>query len=116
MDVVLLRIFAIVVALFGGAMLLGGFWLITLGGSWYYALAGLAMLVAGILMAQRRILGAWIYFVVFLLSAVWAIGEVGFEPWLLMPRLLALAVFVVLTALFIPVLRKPTSRPKQSGV
>ncbi len=51
----------VVLALIGLVLALGGAWLAVLGGSAYYVLAGLGLLVSGVLLVQRRALGAWIY-------------------------------------------------------
>lgn len=55
----LLWLFGAVLALFGLAMAGGGSWLITLGGSWYYLLAGVVLLMAGIGLMKGRMAGAW---------------------------------------------------------
>lgn len=106
----LLKIFAVVVALFGLAMAAGGVWLIILGGSWYYLIAGTGMLLAGVLLFKLRTSGVWLYWAVFVGTVIWALWEVGFEPWELMPRVAALAVIALLTLACLPVLRKSHSR------
>ncbi|MGE6660449.1 glucose dehydrogenase [Pseudomonas sp. NPDC077408] len=105
-----LKIFASIVALFGLALAAGGVWLISLGGSWYYLIAGAGMLIAGVLLFLQRLSGVWLYWAVFLGTVVWAIWEVGFDLWALLPRLMALAVIALLTLAFIPVLRHHTRR------
>ncbi|WP_313085924.1 glucose dehydrogenase [Pseudomonas sp.] len=101
-----LKVFAAIVALFGLALAAGGVWLITLGGSWYYLLAGAGMLISGWLMFVQRISGVWLYWLVFVGTIIWALWEVGLEPWALLPRLLALAVIALLTLAFVPALRR----------
>lgn len=105
-----LKAFAIIVALFGLALAAGGVWLITLGGSWYYLIAGVGMLISGGLLFMQRLSGVWLYWAVFLGTVIWALWEVGLEPWALLSRLMALAVIALLTLAFIPVLRRPTRR------
>ena len=51
-------IFGTLLGLSGLALAVGGVRLATLGGSWYYLLAGLGMLLAGVLYARRKPLGA----------------------------------------------------------
>lgn len=80
-----LKAFAIVLALYGLALAAGGLWLVTLGGSWYYLPAGIGMLVSGILLLFMRIQGVWLYWLVFVATLVWALWEVGLEPWPLVP-------------------------------
>jgi glucose dehydrogenase len=105
-----LKIFALIVALFGLALAAGGLWLITLGGSWYYLLAGAGMLVSGVLLFLQRLSGVWLYWLVFIGTVVWALWEVGLDPWALLPRVLALAVIALLSLAFVPWLRRHNAR------
>jgi len=105
-----LKIFALIVALFGLALAAGGLWLITLGGSWYYLLAGAGMLASGVLLFLQRLSGVWLYWLVFIGTLVWALWEVGLDPWALMPRVLALAVIALLSLAFVPWLRRHNAR------
>ena len=75
------------IALISIILALGGAKLIGAGGSWYYLFAGLALIVAGLAVAQRKLLGAWIYVGAFLGTALWAFWEVGLNGWALVPRL-----------------------------
>jgi quinoprotein glucose dehydrogenase len=81
-----------VVLLLGIALAGGGVWLIALGGSWYYALAGAGLVIAGALVARGRREGLWLYGLVLAATIVWAVWEVGLDGWRLMPRLFAPAV------------------------
>ena len=76
-----------VIALIGIILALGGAKLIGAGGSWYYLFAGLALIVAGLAVAQRKLLGAWIYAGAFVVTALWAFWEAGLNGWALVPRL-----------------------------
>src|SRR3954467_9546306 len=92
------KIFGAVIALIGLAFVGGGAWLAALGGSWYYVLAGLLLVVSGVLIYRRDRRGMYCYLAAWLGTLVWAIWEVGFDGWKLMPRLLAptvLLLFVV---------------------
>ena len=90
------RIWAVVggalVALVGLLLLWGGVQLLGLGGSPYYAVAGLAVALAGVLLALRRAEGGWVYGLTLLATLVWALGEAGLRFWPLLPRLFAPAV------------------------
>jgi glucose dehydrogenase len=105
-----LKIFALIVALFGLALAAGGLWLITLGGSWYYLLAGAGMLASGVLLFLQRLSGVWLYWLVFIGTLIWALWEVGLDPWALLPRVLALAVIALLSLAFVPWLRRHNAR------
>jgi len=81
----------IFVALVGVLLAVPGGWLLVLGGTPYYAVAGLALVVAGTLITLRRLTGLWLYFATFAGTIAWALYEVGLDGWKLMPRLFALA-------------------------
>ena len=94
-----------IVLLLGGATLaIGGLWLTTLGGSWYYLLAGLGLVWSAWSLMQRDISGAWLFFGVFLATLIWAVWEVGLNGWALVPRLLGPMLVLLLVILSIPVL------------
>ncbi|WGF86713.1 glucose/quinate/shikimate family membrane-bound PQQ-dependent dehydrogenase [Marinivivus vitaminiproducens] len=76
----------IVYALLGVILAAGGVWLVTLGGSWYYLLAGLGIVVTGALLIARRPAALWVYSAVLVGTLVWAVWEVGFDWWQLAPR------------------------------
>src|SRR5262245_14555174 len=76
----------IVFVIFALALLLGGVWLIRLGGSAYYLVAGAALAVCGALIIARRRESLWLYALLLLGSLAWAIAEVRFDWWQLVPR------------------------------
>ncbi|WP_426443463.1 membrane-bound PQQ-dependent dehydrogenase, glucose/quinate/shikimate family [Bradyrhizobium genosp. P] len=76
------------IGLIGLALSCGGAWLVTLGGSLYYLLAGAAYLFAGIQLWRLRPQGAWLVAGVALVTLAWAIWECGINYWALFPRLL----------------------------
>ncbi|WNO52691.1 membrane-bound PQQ-dependent dehydrogenase, glucose/quinate/shikimate family [Stakelama saccharophila] len=103
-------IVGVIVGLIGLVLAAGGAWLAALGGSLYYVITGLAMLVSGILLARGRLLGGWIYVAVFLLTIPWAFWEVGADAWALVPRLIAPLVLLVAVALVMPTLTRAAHR------
>src|SRR5438445_8642135 len=72
----------------GGVLAIGGVWLIAVGGSWCYLPTGIGLTLSGALITRRRAEGAWSYFLVFLLTLVWAVWEAGPNSWALVPRTL----------------------------
>lgn len=68
-------------------MALAGARLAQLGGSLYYLLAGIALMVAGSLLVARRAEGAVVYLATLFATIVWSLWEVGFSGWELVPRL-----------------------------
>jgi glucose dehydrogenase len=71
-------------------------WLLILGGSSYFAFAGIGYLVAGALLWRRRATGAWLMLA--LLSATIGRGlcEVGADSWALFPFVLLPAAVAIL--------------------
>ncbi|GGE46747.1 hypothetical protein GCM10011360_37490 [Primorskyibacter flagellatus] len=96
--------------LLGAVIFIGGVWLIALGGSWYYGLAGLGLLVTGILLNRYMIEAIWAYLIVWLGTLAWAWWEVGADWWAQVPRLVAPTLILVLVLLCIPALRRHPSK------
>ncbi|GLU34977.1 PQQ-binding-like beta-propeller repeat protein [Trinickia caryophylli] len=79
---------AIVLLLLGIPMAVGGVQLLMLGGSGYYLIAGAVLIVIALLLAARcAVAAAWLYAAFLFGSTVWAVAEVGFDWWPLVPRL-----------------------------
>lgn len=108
----LLVLFGLLMVIIGAPLVYGGVQLIGLGGSWYYALAGLGVIASGILYALRRKQGLWLYAIVFLATVAWAIWEAGLEFWPLVPRLVAPAVIAIPALLLAPLF--PSSKGKRA--
>ena len=53
-------------------MIGGGAYLIVLGGSWYYAVAGVALLATAVLLFRRSRLAVWMYLALFAATVAWA--------------------------------------------
>lgn len=103
----LARLYAIVLALIGVGLAGGGLWLITLGGSAYYAIVGLVYLVAAVLMLRDKALGGQLVLLVAVLTVPWAIWEAGFAFWPLFARLMAPLALAGFALLFTPAVAKP---------
>ncbi|PMY42804.1 membrane-bound PQQ-dependent dehydrogenase, glucose/quinate/shikimate family [Pseudomonas sp. GW456-L14] len=98
----------ILLLLMGLAMLAGGIKLSMLGGSLYYLLAGIGLIVSGILLLAGRSAALLIYGVVLFASSVWALWEVGLDWWQLVPRLSLF--FALGVVLLLPWFRRPLLR------
>ncbi|KPB14451.1 Quinate/shikimate dehydrogenase [Pyrroloquinoline-quinone] [Pseudomonas savastanoi] len=94
----------VLIALIGLGLAGGGGYLVTLGGSWFFLLMGLAMLVSGALIAARKPKGALLYGIALVLTAIWAIWDAGLHYWPLVSRLLTFAVIGLVIALIYPAL------------
>ncbi|BBP79140.1 glucose dehydrogenase [Pseudomonas sp. Ost2] len=95
----------IVLLLMGLALLAGGIKLSLLGGSLYYLLAGIGLVLTGglLLAARRAALG--LYALVLFASTLWALWEVGLDWWQLVPRLALL--FALGIVMLLPWFRRP---------
>ena len=111
----LVWIVALGVLVFGVPFTLGGAYLVTLGGSWYFLLAGLGLIVSSILLFRQRMLGAWLFAALMVLTIIWALIDAGLNFWPLVSRLFALGVLSVLVALVYPSLRKTNGLPGGRG-
>jgi quinoprotein glucose dehydrogenase len=100
----MLMVVGAILGLIGIVLAIGGAWLALLGGSVYYLLAGIGLIASGVLIFRGRPLGAGIYALVWLLTLVWALWEVGLNGWALVPRVIAPTVLLVLVLLALPLL------------
>jgi quinoprotein glucose dehydrogenase len=73
--------------LIGLALTAGGAWLIALGGSFFYAIAGLGIILTGGLLMARRRSALWLYALVVIGSVAWSISDIRFDWWPLAARL-----------------------------
>ena len=70
-------IFSLVVLLVALGMIYGGIKLVSLGGSTYYLIAGLAYVVLAGLLQWRKRIAIIASTVIFVLTCIWALCEVG---------------------------------------
>ncbi|HEX8480241.1 MAG TPA: membrane-bound PQQ-dependent dehydrogenase, glucose/quinate/shikimate family [Telluria sp.] len=106
-----LTFLGIIVLLAGLYFAIGGARLAWLGGSYYFVLAGIALVVSGVLFIRRKPSGAHLFGVVFLLTVPWALWEAGLVFWPLVSRLLALTTGAAIVALSYPLLRRSAGQP-----
>ena len=81
-----IRITGIVLALIGLYLTIGGGWLVALGGSPYYVITGIAMILSGTLLFRSSSIGLWLYAAILLGTLIWAVWEAGLDFWPLAPR------------------------------
>ncbi|MUZ73198.1 membrane-bound PQQ-dependent dehydrogenase, glucose/quinate/shikimate family [Agrobacterium vitis] len=82
----ILIVTAVVFAVIGLALGGGGGYLLSLGGSPFYLIAGLAFILVALLLVMRKASALWIYGLFILGCLGWAIWEVGFDWWQLGTR------------------------------
>jgi len=91
-------------ALCGLYFLVGGAWLTLLGGSWFYALTGIVMLMSAAMIARRNGMVVPFFAAFQLMTLLWALWECGPDFWSLLPRIDVVGLFGI--ALILP----PTMR------
>jgi quinoprotein glucose dehydrogenase len=82
-----LRLSGLLFILAGLGAGIGGVQLALLGGSLYYVITGLAVLVTGVLLLMGKRSALLLYALVILGTTIWAVVEVRFDWWQLLPRL-----------------------------
>lgn len=81
------KILALVLLLVALPIAGGGIWLLVLGGSAYYAIGGLTVIVAAILLWRTHSAGGFLYSAFLVGTILWALWEAGLDGWALAPRL-----------------------------
>jgi len=83
---IIVTITGVVYGMVGLALACGGAWLAALGGSVYYIIAGLGILITGGLLIAGRSSALWVYAAVLIGTLIWAVTEIGFDWWPLAAR------------------------------
>ncbi|PZO65999.1 MAG: membrane-bound PQQ-dependent dehydrogenase, glucose/quinate/shikimate family [Paracoccus denitrificans] len=96
------------VGLFGLIMLFFAGKLAMAGGSWFYIVISIGLILSGIELMRRRQTGFLIYAGTLIVTFIWTIYEVGFDKWQWIPRG-ALLVFIGLI-LLIPIFARDIRR------
>ncbi len=102
---------ALAYLIYGVAFTGGGAYLAALGGSWYYAISGVLLIIAALQLLRSKPSGFVVYSVVFAGTVVWAIVEAGFDFWPLVARLSGLTILSIPTFFLAPTI--PQLRPQR---
>ncbi len=94
-------------------LLIGGAWLLSLGGSAYYLVTGIVLLGVSWLLYRRSAAALALYALVLVGTAVWALWESGPDFWALAPRSGVLVVFGVWLLLLVS---RRLDAPRKLGV
>ncbi len=92
-------IFASILLLFGIVLAGGGLELALLGGSLYYLVTGIALVVSALLLWRGRRSGMWLYLFTVSYTLLWSLWEIGLDSWALASRVagpLVLALYFLL--------------------
>ena len=98
----LLRLFGLMLLIIGAILVIGGIKLTSLGGSPYYLIIGIVLAFAGLLALVGRFIGLLVYLAAFVITYLWAIWEVGFDGWALIPRLVGPFILAIIALLLLP--------------
>ena len=104
---------AALIAIIGLVLTGGGGWLLSLGGSPYYLVTGIAFLLTADLLFRRKAAALWLYALVILGSLGWAVWEVGFDWWQLGPR--GGVIVLIGLWLMLPAMRRPLGFASPTG-
>ena len=113
---ILVKIFAIALILLALPLLIGGVYLLSLGGSWYYAISGVVLVISGLLLFKNRLLGAAVFGGFFLVTLLWSALEAKTRFWGYVPRLAVFAVFAFFLTLLLPRIGRGLSKKLSYGL
>jgi quinoprotein glucose dehydrogenase len=80
------KLTSIVIALVGLAMLYMGGQLLLVGGSPFYAILAVGLLITAVLLFMNRVIALSVYAVIMWIVMGWIVYEVGFDKWQWIPR------------------------------
>lgn len=95
---------ALIIGIIGLILFLGGAYLVYVGGSPYYALAGLGLLATAWLLWRGSGMALWFYILVYAATLIWAVWEAGLDGWALVPRVVAPTVMLLFIVTAAPAL------------
>jgi len=110
---------AVVFGLLALLLGIGGGWLPWLGGSAYYVLLALGLLVVALLLLWRHAAALWLYVLLCLATLGWSVWEAGLDWWQLAPRLDLFAVLglpLLLPAVWRALHWGPATRTPQDSI
>jgi quinoprotein glucose dehydrogenase len=97
---------ALLFGLLGLVLLAGGLWLMVLGGSWYYAIAGVGLLATAWFLWRARAAAVAVYALVWICTLGWTYWEVGTDWWAWAPRMVAPTVLLLVVCACLPLLSR----------
>lgn len=103
------NISAAVIGLIGLYLVIGGIWLIAVGGSVFYLIGGAAIVATSVLLFLRKRAALKLYAITIIGVVIWAVGEIGFDWWQLVPRgdiIFLIGVYLCLPFMITPLVAK----------
>ena len=99
-------LFGLVLLAIGLFFAIGGGKLVALGGSWYFIIAGIFMLLSAIQFFRRKSSAVTLFILVFVGTLIWSLFDAGWHFWQLVSRLMVPAGLMLFAFLTWPALRK----------
>lgn len=81
------RLVALIIALLGLLLVIGGVWAVSENGPFYYLITGVGFLLTALLLFKKNPAGLALYAIIVLGTLIWALYTVGLDVWGLLPRL-----------------------------
>ncbi|QDH17017.1 glycerol dehydrogenase [Swingsia samuiensis] len=85
------------------------------GGTTYYIICGVLLLVSSVLTVLGRVSGALLYFIALIYTWIWAFYEIGLDANQLMPRVFGPTLIGILFVFALPALRRMQARRAVKG-
>lgn len=99
-------LFGLILLTTGLFFVIGGGKLVSLGGSWYFLIAGIVTILAAIQFCRRKSSAVSLFFLVFIGTVIWALCDAGWDFWPLVSRLMMQVCLTLLALLTWPALRR----------
>lgn len=92
----------IVLVIFSIPLIIGGVYLLSLGGSLFYLVMGLTLVACGVGFIRKKKFAVWLFLAFAVVNILWALFEVGLQFWPMVPRLSVTLVLLVPVFLLAP--------------
>nr|WP_201740036.1 PQQ-binding-like beta-propeller repeat protein [Aristophania vespae] len=106
LNLFLTWVLAAVLGLTGLYFLIGGGWLLSLGGSSYFILESIILFLSSAYLIKRSDKAFWLFLFFYVTSVIWAIWDAGFDFWPLISRLMMPSVLLLVFFIVLPYLRQ----------
>ena len=108
-------LFGLVLLAIGLFFAIGGGQLVSLGGSWYFLIAGIVVVLSAIQFFRRKSSAVALLLLFFIGTVIWAVSEVGIDFWPLVSRLMVPAGVMLVAFATWPALRKREGKAPLAG-
>lgn len=109
-------LFGLVLLAIGLFFAIGGGKLVALGGSWYFLIAGIVMLLSAVQFFRRKSSAVTLFILVFAGTLIWSLFDAGWSFWPLVSRLMVPAGLMLFAFLTWPALRQREGKNPLAGL